>query len=152
MFDTGRGPGAREIKAEAALRALREPVPRPAMKGSFPERRKQEQRPARSSCTLGSEGKPAELKPAGGFYLCVFVPGRSDGKESACSAGDPGLIPGSGRSPGGQHGNPLQDSCLENLHGQRSLADSSLWGHKESNMTERLTHTVQEGIYWILGW
>ena len=114
MFDTGRGPGAREIKAEAALRALREPVPRPAMKGSFPERRKREQRPARSSCTLSSEGKPAELKPAGGFYLCVFVPGRSDGKESACSAGDPGLIPGSGRSPGEGNGNPLQYSCLEN--------------------------------------
>ena len=39
------------------------------------------------------------------------------GKESACSAGateDPGLIPGSGRSPGGGHGNPFQYSCLEN--------------------------------------
>ena len=35
-------------------------------------------------------------------------------KESACSAGDPGSIPGSGRSPGGGHGNLLQDSCLEN--------------------------------------
>ena len=39
------------------------------------------------------------------------------GKESACSAGDTGdvgLIPGSGRSPGGEHSNPLQYSCLEN--------------------------------------
>ena len=36
------------------------------------------------------------------------------GKESACNAGDGGLIPGSGRSPGGWDGNPLQDSCLEN--------------------------------------
>ena len=35
-------------------------------------------------------------------------------KESACSAGDPGLILGSGRSPGGGHGNLLQYSCLEN--------------------------------------
>ena len=35
-------------------------------------------------------------------------------KESACSAGDPGLIPGSGRSPGGGNSNPLQSSCLEN--------------------------------------
>ena len=41
-------------------------------------------------------------------------PGGSDSKESACSAGDPGLIPGLGRSPGGGHGNPLQYSCLEN--------------------------------------
>ena len=37
------------------------------------------------------------------------------GKESACSAGDPGLIPGLRRSPGGGDGNPLQYSCLENL-------------------------------------
>ena len=41
-------------------------------------------------------------------------PGDSDGKASACSAGDLGLIPGLGRSPGGGHGNPLQYSCLEN--------------------------------------
>ena len=41
-------------------------------------------------------------------------PGGSDGKESACNSGDPGLIPGSGRSPGEGHGNPLQYSCLEN--------------------------------------
>ena len=40
--------------------------------------------------------------------------GGSDGKVSACNAGDPGLIPGSGRSPGEGHGNPLQYSCLEN--------------------------------------
>ena len=38
----------------------------------------------------------------------------SDGKVSACSAGDLGLIPGSGRSPGEGNGNPLQYSCLEN--------------------------------------
>ena len=36
------------------------------------------------------------------------------GKESACNAGDPGSLPGSGRSPGEGNGNPLQDSCLEN--------------------------------------
>ena len=41
-------------------------------------------------------------------------PGGSDGKESACNAGDLGLIPGSGRSPGGGHDNPLQYSYLEN--------------------------------------
>ena len=44
-------------------------------------------------------------------------PGASVGKESACNAGDlrdMGSIPGSGRSPGEGHGNPLQHSCLEN--------------------------------------
>ena len=42
------------------------------------------------------------------------LPGGSDGKESACSVGDPGLIPGSGRSPGEENGNPLQYFSLEN--------------------------------------
>ena len=46
-------------------------------------------------------------------------------QETACSAGDVGLIPGLGISPGGGHGNPLQDSGLENPHGQRSP-----WGRK----------------------
>ena len=41
--------------------------------------------------------------------------GGSDGKESACNAGDPSSVPGLGRSPGKGHGNPLQYSCLENL-------------------------------------
>ena len=63
-------------------------------------------------------------------------PGGSDDKESACNAGDPGLLLGSGRSPGGGCGNPLQDSCLENPHGQRSLAGYSPWGRKESDVTE----------------
>ena len=49
---------------------------------------------------------------------------------------DVGLIPGWERSPGGGHGNPLQYSCLENSHGQRSLAGCNPWGHKESDMTE----------------
>ena len=40
--------------------------------------------------------------------------GGSDGKASACNAGDLGSIPGSGRSPGEGNGNPLQHSCLEN--------------------------------------
>ena len=42
----------------------------------------------------------------------------SDGKESACNAGDLDLIPGLGRSPGGGHGHPLKYSCLENPQGQ----------------------------------
>ena len=41
-------------------------------------------------------------------------PSGSDGKEPACNAGDSGSIPGSGRSPGGGNGNPLEYSCLEN--------------------------------------
>ena len=41
-------------------------------------------------------------------------PGGSDSRESACSVGDPGSIPGVGRSPGEENGNPLQYSCLGN--------------------------------------
>ena len=41
-------------------------------------------------------------------------PGGSEDKASACNAGDPGSIPGLGRSPGEGNGNPLQYSCLEN--------------------------------------
>ena len=69
-------------------------------------------------------------------------PGFPDGsvsKESACNVGDLGSIPGLGRSPGGGHVNLSQNSCLENPHGQRSLAGYSLWGHKKSDMTERLS-------------
>ena len=44
--------------------------------------------------------------------------------------------PGLGRSPGGGQGNPLQYSCLENLHGQRGLAGYSPRGCKESDTTE----------------
>ena len=66
-------------------------------------------------------------------------PGSSDGKESACNVGDLGSVPGLGRSLGGGHGNPLQYSCLENLHGQRGLMGNSPWGHKESDTTERLS-------------
>ena len=47
------------------------------------------------------------------IYYMGF-PGGSEGKASACNAGDLGLIPGSGRSPGEGNGNPLQYSCLEN--------------------------------------
>ena len=66
----------------------------------------------------------------------MYFPGGSDGKESAYNVRYLGLIPGSGRSPGGGHGNPLQYSCLENPHGWRSLVGNRQWGRKESDMTE----------------
>ena len=61
----------------------------------------------------------------------VFLgfPGDSDSKESTHSVGDMGSVTVLGRSPGGGHDNPLQYSCLENPHGQRSLVGCSPWGH-----------------------
>ena len=66
-------------------------------------------------------------------------PGGSEGKESACNAGDPGSTPGLGTTLGEGNGNPLQYSCLENPYGQRSLLGYSPWGHKGLDTTKRLT-------------
>ena len=65
------------------------------------------------------------------LIVIAGFPGGPDCKESACNAGDPGSIPGSGRSPGEGNGNPLQYSCLE------SPMDRS-WGRKELHMTKQL--------------
>ena len=75
--------------------------------------------------------------------LAQGFPGGSVGNESTCSAGDLGLIPGSGKSPGEGHGNPLQYFCLENsmdrgawqapVHGvtknQTQLSDTHISNH-----------------------
>ena len=55
------------------------------------------------------------------------------------------LIPGLGRSPGEGYGNPLQYSCLENPHGQRSLAGYSPEGHKELDTTKKLSKQAYIG-------
>ena len=57
----------------------------------------------------------------------------------ARSPGGQSSVPGLGRSPGGGHGNPLQYSCLENLHGQRSLVGCRPRGHTELDTTKQLS-------------
>ena len=64
--------------------------------------------------------------------------------------GGGGSIPGSGRSPGVGNGNPLQYSCLENSHGQRSWVDYCPWGCKESDMTEQLSTAHRDCNLWDL--
>ena len=66
-----------------------------------------------------------------GFPACL------DGKESACNAEDPGLIPGSGRSPGEGNGDPLQYSCLENS------MDRGVWWAAVYGVTERQTLVIR---------
>ena len=66
-------------------------------------------------------------------------PGGLDSEESACNTRNLSSVPGLGRSPGEGHGNLLQNSCLENPHGQRSLTGNSSWGCKESDTTEQLS-------------
>ena len=91
------------------------------------------------------------------FHLFVLGFPRSQvSRESACNAGDPGSIPGSGRCPGEENGNPLQYSCLENLmdggvwwatvHGVARVrhvlaskpATSKLFTHSNACQTENL--------------
>ena len=62
-------------------------------------------------------------------------PGGLEDKESACNARDRGSIPGSGRSPGEEDGNPLQNSCLENSK-DRGAWRATVLGVAESDMTE----------------
>ena len=85
-------------------------------------------------------------------------PYGSTGKESACNAGDLGSIPGLRRSHEGGHGNPLQYTCLENPHGQKTLVGYSPWDRKESDMTKQL-NTPHSSVVcnnreyiWCLSW
>ena len=63
----------------------------------------------------------------------------SESVKNPTASGDLGSILGLGRSPGGGLDNPLQYSCLENSHGQRSLVGYSPWGCKKSDTTGRLS-------------
>ena len=77
---------------------------------------------------------------------CIWgFPSSSDGKESACSAGDLGAIPGLERSPGEGHGNPLQISCLENL------VDEEL-GRLQSTGSQRVRHDQATNTSIYLQW
>ena len=74
-------------------------------------------------------------------YIYMHLSSSSDGKASTCKAGDLGLILGLGRSPGEGNGNPFQYSSLENSMDRAACQVTVHGGHRESDMTERLTHT-----------
>ena len=80
--------------------------------------------------------------------IYLGFPGSSDGKVSAYNAGDPGSIPGSGRSPEGKQ--PTPGLLPGKSHGLSSLVGYSPWGRKESDTTERLhftSMTLEEGKF-----
>ena len=95
-----------------------------------------------STCNAGDTGliPGSGRSPREGIRLPTLVflgfPGGSDSKESYCNVEELGSIPGLGRFPGEGHDNPLQYACLENPHGQRSLAGYCPGGRKESDTTE----------------
>ena len=68
------------------------------------------------------------------FFQWGF-PGSSDGKESVCNAGDPGSVPGPGRSPWERERLPAPALLPGKLHGQRNLAGYSPWGYKQLDKT-----------------
>ena len=82
------------------------------------------------------------LLTGGGFwiYLTYIIVVKSSlvaqTVKSACSVGDPDSVPGSGRAPGERNGNPLQYSCLEKSHGQRSLVGHTV--HRVAKSQTRL--------------
>ena len=87
---------------------------------------------------LGRNSQPRETKFYGTLIAMSGLPHWLHGKESACSAEDKrdaSLIPGLGRSLGGENGNPLQFSCLENFM-DRGACWATVHGVAESDMTE----------------
>ena len=81
-------------------------------------------------------------------HLTLGFPGRSDNIESACNAGNLGSSPGSGRSPGGGHGYPLQYSCWENsmdrgAWGLQSIRSQSDWATNTHTHTHTHTHKIR---------
>ena len=73
------------------------------------------------------------------FYMHIHFPGGSDGKESACKAGDPGSNPWIGTILWRRKWQPTPVFLPGESHGQRSLVGDSPWGHKESDTAEQLT-------------
>ena len=86
-----------------------------------------------------------DLKFGFGYWIILWgFPDGSDGKESACNTGDPGSIPGSGRSPGGRNGNPLQYSCLEN-----SMDRGAQWATVHGVSKSRIC-LVTNTLHWVI--
>ena len=80
--------------------------------------------------------KIPSLTPGWLIVLILGFPGGSGSKESACNAGDLGLMPGSGRSPGEGNGNPLQCSCMRNPMDREAWWAIVHGDAKELDMTE----------------
>ena len=81
------------------------------------------------------------------FGRPMGFPGGSEGKASACSTGDPGSIPGPGRSPGEGNGNPLQYSCLENPKNEEAWQAAVHGVAKNQTWLSSFTFTFSRRMY-----
>ena len=93
------------------------------------------------------ERKIKHSRKGNNVLVNIWIPWYSDGEESSCNAGDLGSVAGLGISPGGEHGNPLQYSCLENpwteVPGGLQSVGSQRAGH---NWATKHKHST--GILW----
>ena len=95
-------------------------------------------------CWIGNGGPPTFLwKNCSKLYLVVGFHGGSDSKESACNVGDPGSIPGSGRSSGIGNGYPLQYSCLE-----KSMDRGAWWATVHGDARFRHDWVTNTMFFW----
>ena len=92
----------------------------------------------RTNCSLAGQWLPSHRVST----QELGFPGGLDCKEFTCNSGDPGLIPGLGRSFWRREGQPTPVFLPGESHGRRSLAGYSPWGFKELDTTEQLTHEV----------
>ena len=76
------------------------------------------------------------------YSISQGFPSGSDGKESICNTGDVGFDIWVGKIPWSRKWQPTPVLLPRESHGQRSLVGFSPWGHKESDTTEQLTHTL----------
>ena len=94
--------------------------------------------------------RESDIKDNEKTVIHVGFPGGSDGKASACNAGDPGSIPGSGRSPGEGNGNPLQYSCLKPYSFYTSLDKGKLWNNFMAFLNTKSLNTLNQFLLKLL--
>ena len=148
-LERGGAGGAHPVCTELGHRRERESVPSiPDVERDLSHRKPAWMRannhcPQRCACLQGKLRLPfSENITLNHIYMAAFcrLPNRWRQWYRTClprqETWDTGLIPGSGRSPGGGHGNALQHSCLENPRDREAWRGYSPWGRKESDMTE----------------
>ena len=104
-----------------------------------------------SACSAGDLGSTPRSRrsPGGGtgdLLHCSWVSLVAQTVENLPAVQETWFAPWVGRAPRGGQGSPLYYSCLENPHGQRSLAGDSPWGRRESDMTEQLS-TAEQNVF-----